>query len=177
MGSRSVQWAPPSPCIFFRQKNKHKQHGLKHGLSSQKRPRFFSSLELVWFCDVRPRAKHGPVYNCTREKIAKELVGVLFYSTTTDLWSSRKMQPYMSLTVHFINDKWALWRVCLQTAYFPEDHKAGLVAQGLKDALSSWNLAEDQLVCMTTDSGTWSELWKTMGGQTSSALDTDCTML
>lgn len=60
----------------------------------------------------------------------------------------------MSLTVHSINDEWALQSVCLQTAYFPEDHKVDLVAQGLKDALSSCNLAEDQLVCMTTDSGT-----------------------
>ena len=41
------------------------------------------------------------LYNCTRQRIAKELEEVSFYSATTDLWSSRTMQPYMSLTVHF----------------------------------------------------------------------------
>nr|XP_023678533.1 zinc finger BED domain-containing protein 4-like [Paramormyrops kingsleyae] len=77
-----------------------------------------------------------------------------FFSATTDLWSSRTMQPYLSLTVHFINDDWALRSICLQTAYFPDDHTGDLIAQGLKDSLSAWNLAEDRLVCMTTDSGT-----------------------
>ncbi|KAJ4944320.1 hypothetical protein JOQ06_012864, partial [Pogonophryne albipinna] len=60
------------------------------------------------------------------------------------------MQPYMSLTVHFINNDWILRSVCFQTAYFPEDHTGEIIAQGLKDALNSWNLAEDRLICMTT---------------------------
>lgn len=64
------------------------------------------------------------------------------------------MQPYMSLTVHFINNNWDLRSACLQTAYFPDDHKGEIIAQGLKDALSSWKLPEERLICMTTDSGT-----------------------
>ncbi|KAJ4946777.1 hypothetical protein JOQ06_008823 [Pogonophryne albipinna] len=93
------------------------------------------------------------LYNSTRQRVAKELEEVSFYSATTDLWSSRTMQPYMSLTVHFINNDWTLRSVCLQTAYFPEDHTGEIIAQGLKDALNSLNLAEDRLICMTTDSG------------------------
>lgn len=94
------------------------------------------------------------LYNSTRQRIAAELDGVLFYSATTDLWSSRVMQPYLSLTLHFINDDWTLRSVCLQTAYFHNEHKGEIIAQGLKDALSSWNLPEDRPTCMTTDSGT-----------------------
>lgn len=94
------------------------------------------------------------LYNSTHQRIAAELDGVLFYSATTDLWSSRVMQPYLSLTLHFINDDWTLRSVCLQTAYFHDEHKGEIIAQVLKDALSSWNLPEDRLTCMTTDSGT-----------------------
>lgn len=94
------------------------------------------------------------LYNSTRQRIAAELDGVSFYSATTDLWSSRVMQPYLSLTLHFINDDWTLRSVCLQTAYFHDEHKGEIIAQGLKDALSSWNLPEDRPTCMTTDSGT-----------------------
>lgn len=94
------------------------------------------------------------LYNSTHQRIAAELDGVLFYSATTDLWSSRVMQPYLSLTLHFINDDWTLRSVCLQTAYFHDEHKGEIIAQGLKDALSSWNLPEDRPTCMTTDSGT-----------------------
>lgn len=94
------------------------------------------------------------LYNSTHQRIAAELDGVSFYSATTDLRSSRVMQPYLSLTLHFINDDWTLRSVCLQTAYFHDEHQGEIIAQGLKDALSSWNLPEDRPTCMTTDSGT-----------------------
>lgn len=71
-----------------------------------------------------------------------------------DLWCSWTMQPYMSLTVHYINNKWSLRSICLQTASFPDDHTEEIIAHGLKEALSSWGLLEDRLTCMTTDSGT-----------------------
>ncbi|XDV18076.1 hypothetical protein PO909_023848 [Leuciscus waleckii] len=75
------------------------------------------------------------------------------YSATTDLWSSRTTEPYISLTIHFIDDDWKLRSRCLQTAFFPEDHTGAIIALGLKDALSAWGLDEAHLVCMTTDSG------------------------
>ncbi|KAF7199153.1 zinc finger BED domain-containing protein 1-like, partial [Nothobranchius furzeri] len=63
------------------------------------------------------------------------------------------IQPYTSLTVHFIN-AWDLRSISLQTSYFPEDHTGELIAKGLRDALDCWNLSENRLSCMTTDSGT-----------------------
>lgn len=63
------------------------------------------------------------LYNNTRQRIASELEDDMsYYSATTNLWSSRTMQPYMSLTVHFVNNSWVLRSVCLQPTYFPEDH-------------------------------------------------------
>ncbi|XP_063746041.1 E3 SUMO-protein ligase ZBED1-like [Eleginops maclovinus] len=94
------------------------------------------------------------LYNTTRSKVTKRLEDVQFFSATTDLWSSRTMQPYLSLTVHFITDDWCLENACLQTSFFPSDHMGEEIAQGLRDGLESWNLSEDRLVCMTTDSGT-----------------------
>ncbi|XP_022042867.1 E3 SUMO-protein ligase ZBED1-like [Acanthochromis polyacanthus] len=94
------------------------------------------------------------LYNTTRQKINRELKDIDFYAATTDLWSSRTMQPYMCLTVHYINESWNLRSVCLQTSYFPEDHTGDTIGQELKDALNSWGLSEERLTCMTTDSGT-----------------------
>ncbi|XP_076137121.1 E3 SUMO-protein ligase ZBED1-like [Alosa pseudoharengus] len=94
------------------------------------------------------------LYNSTRQRVTKELEDVSFYSATTDLWSSRTMQPYMSLTVHFINNDWTLRSVCLQTAYFPEDHTGEIVAQGLKEmpsthgTLPKTDSFEKALVCV-----------------------------
>lgn len=93
------------------------------------------------------------LYNLTRQKVATELKGVDFYAATTDLWSSRTMQPYMSLTVHYVSESWKMRSVCLQTSYFPQDHTGESIALELKDALGSWGLTEERLSCVTTDSG------------------------
>lgn len=85
--------------------------------------------------------------------MSHEVQKVLHFATTTDLWSSRTSEPYLSLTAHFIDETWQLQSYCLQTSYFPDDHTGDIIAQGLKDALASWSLPEDRMVCMTTDSG------------------------
>ena len=63
------------------------------------------------------------------------------------------MAPYMSPTVHFIATDFTMRSKCLQTAYFPYDHKGEILAQGLKDALASWSLEEDKMACIPTDNG------------------------
>lgn len=77
------------------------------------------------------------LFDQVREQVKKELRSIKHYATTTDLWLSRTMEPYISLTVHFINEEWKLCSRCLQTSYFPEDHTGEQISQGLKEALES----------------------------------------
>lgn len=93
------------------------------------------------------------LYNDTRRAVEKEVQSLTHFATTTDLWSSRTSEPYLSLTIHFIDESWRLRSYCLQTSYFPESHTGEIIALGLKDALASWSLKEEAMVCMTTDSG------------------------
>ena len=58
---------------------------------------------------------------CVRS-VQSELKQIEFFACTTDLWSSRTTEPYVSLTVHFINQDFELKSRCLQTSYFPEEH-------------------------------------------------------
>lgn len=62
------------------------------------------------------------LYTIHRAKVEAALANVSHFSATTDLWSSRTMEPYLSLTVHFISDDWLLQSHCLQTGFFPDDH-------------------------------------------------------
>ncbi|XP_067257290.1 E3 SUMO-protein ligase ZBED1-like [Chanodichthys erythropterus] len=94
------------------------------------------------------------LYGEVRERVEEQLKSVSYFATTADLWSSRTSQPYLSLTVHFIDQDWKLVSLCLQTVYFPEDHTGEAIAGGLMDALASWGLSEERQVCITTDSGT-----------------------
>ncbi|KAL3972567.1 protein-disulfide reductase (glutathione) [Sarotherodon galilaeus] len=89
------------------------------------------------------RTEMPKLFDQVREQVKKELRSIKHYATTTDLWLSRTMEPYISLTVHFINGEWKLCSRCLQTSYFPEDHTA----------LESWGLKEEFQVCITTDNG------------------------
>lgn len=94
------------------------------------------------------------LYGEVRERVEEQLKSVSYFATTADLWSSRTSEPYLSLTVHFIDQDWKLVSLCLQTVYFHEDHTGEAIADRLADALTSWGLREDRQVCITTDSGT-----------------------
>ncbi|XP_030235456.1 zinc finger BED domain-containing protein 1-like [Gadus morhua] len=93
------------------------------------------------------------MYDTCRKTVESELGQIEHYACTTDLWSSRTTEPYISLTVHFLDQDFELKTRCLQTAYFPGEHTGENIACGLREALTSWNLREEQLACITTDNG------------------------
>lgn len=88
-----------------------------------------------------------------RETVKREVREADFYSSTTDMWSSRGLFPYMSYTVHFIDRSWQFQSRCLETCFLPEDHTGENIADALRDTLASWKLAENKQVCITTDNG------------------------
>ena len=92
------------------------------------------------------------LYISEREKLAHTLTDVTFYASTTDLWSSRTCDPYLSFTVHYIAN-WELKSACLQTSFFPEDHTGEILAHGLEEVLAAWNLQQARQVSITTDNG------------------------
>lgn len=76
------------------------------------------------------------------------------FSITTDAWTSAvNLNPYVSLTCHFINNQWKLVSRNLATVYAPEDHTAANIAALMKDQLQEWSLDEKRLTCSTTDNG------------------------
>ncbi|XP_053170155.1 zinc finger BED domain-containing protein 4-like [Scomber japonicus] len=93
------------------------------------------------------------LYEKCRTTVESELDQVEYFACTTDLWSSRTTEPYISLTVHFLDREFQLKTRCLQTQYFPGEHTGENIAYGLREALTSWHLGEEQLTCVTTDNG------------------------
>lgn len=74
-------------------------------------------------------------------------------SCTTDAWSSCTMEPYLSLTVHYINKDWKLETHCLRTIYMPESHTGENISNMLRDILREYGLQVSSVVSFTTDSG------------------------
>ena len=74
------------------------------------------------------------------------------FSFTTDLWSSATLEPYMSLTIHYLTPDMSLACHVLETKYFPERHTGINIATLLEELLQYWKLDLNQLSCITTDS-------------------------
>ena len=104
------------------------------------------------------------LYEECRGKVASEVSTALYFATTTDLWSSRTMEPYISLTLHYIDADFAIKTNCLQTAFFPEDHTGLNIAEGLRQAMTAWDLKEENLVCITTDNASNMKLAAELNG-------------
>ena len=94
------------------------------------------------------------LYTATRDKISESMKSLEYYSITTDIWSSGKMEPYLAVTVHYIDKDWVLQSHCLQTLFIPQDHTAENLAPVLQGILECWSLPENRLACATTDNGT-----------------------
>lgn len=92
------------------------------------------------------------MYTEVRQTLADRLANVSHFALTSDMWSSRTCEPYMSVTVHYIQD-WEMKTACLQTSYFPQDHTGVNIAEALQEAIASWKLQEKRLVAITTDNG------------------------
>ncbi|XP_073730753.1 E3 SUMO-protein ligase ZBED1 [Misgurnus anguillicaudatus] len=89
------------------------------------------------------------LYKKCKEKVAAERKTVELFASTTDMWLSRTAEPYQSLTVHFIDEDFNLRARCLQTIYFPDNHTGENIAAGLREGFVSWDLHEENHVCIT----------------------------
>ncbi|XP_014195077.2 E3 SUMO-protein ligase ZBED1-like [Haplochromis burtoni] len=68
-------------------------------------------------------------------------------ASTTDMWSSRTSDPYMSLTIHYVDKDWKLQNKCLETSFFPRGPYWGKYSQSLK------SVPQLKQVCVMTDNG------------------------
>ena len=75
------------------------------------------------------------------------------FSLTTDLWTSASHDPYLSLTMHYIDKQWNLKSINLETTPMFDDHTGVNLYEALNDILENWNLPLEKLACVTTDNG------------------------
>ena len=86
--------------------------------------------------------------------VKAKMSGAKYFAATTDLWTSCNSHPYVSYTVHFIDDDWQLLSFCLDTVLLFEDHTGQNIAEAILDILEKWGLSREDLVATTIDNGT-----------------------
>ena len=92
------------------------------------------------------------LYNHVRDFVVKPTITeAKHFSATTDLWTSAATVPFMTVTIHFIDNEWVLRSYCLSTFPLYEDHTGQNLADAITDVLANWDLRADQIVATTTD--------------------------
>lgn len=86
-------------------------------------------------------------YETTRKNIAKEMRGQTV-SLTTDLWTSSTMEPYITVSAHYITNTWQLKARVLCTSIMSERHTAANIADRLSEIIKEWGI---QVFCTVHD--------------------------
>ena len=64
-----------------------------------------------------------------REKLENDLEGLTMCSFTVDVWSSRSMVPFQSLTIHYIDPEFKMTSLLLDCSEVKGDHTGVHLAQ------------------------------------------------
>ncbi|XP_039510154.1 E3 SUMO-protein ligase ZBED1-like [Pimephales promelas] len=94
------------------------------------------------------------IYNDTRDLIMQHLGEKPFYSCTTDLWTSRTADTFMSVTLQYITKSWELQSWCLGCCGLNTDHTAESLKEAFEEKLEDWKLDIARMSGITTDNAT-----------------------
>lgn len=94
------------------------------------------------------------IYNDTRDLIIQHLGEKPFYSCTTDLWTCRTADTFMSVTLQYITKSWELQSWCLGCCGLNTDHTAESLKEAFEEKLEDWNLDIVRMSGITTDNAT-----------------------
>lgn len=91
------------------------------------------------------------IYNETKQSVKEYLKNADCVALTTDSWTSRATQSYITITAEVINEKWERKSFVLQTRELSESHTGVNIAHVLRNALSEWELTRPQttIACVT----------------------------
>ena len=70
---------------------------------------------------------------------------------TTDIWTSRVTEAYITLTVHYIDEDWNLKSSVLTTEEMPERHTGVNTTQRIQEVAKEWQIPDSLVSCIVHD--------------------------
>ncbi|XP_048730602.2 E3 SUMO-protein ligase ZBED1-like [Ostrea edulis] len=80
------------------------------------------------------------MYNAVKENVLKTLSSATQVAITSDGWTSRSTESYVTVTATFVDANWEMQNYVLQTRPMPESHTAENVASVIREACKEWKL-------------------------------------
>ena len=92
------------------------------------------------------------LYTSMKESLLEILSSTdVHVAITTDSWTSRAIQSYLTVTAHYITSDWKLESKVLQTREMPERHTALNIAEKLRDSIKEWKIDEERVSAIVHD--------------------------
>ncbi len=92
------------------------------------------------------------LYSEVRAKLVEDLINAKFIALTTDGWTSRATQSFMTITAHYITDNWVIKNPVLQTRAVYESHTSDHLSEILQGAVAEWKIdRENATIPVITD--------------------------
>ena len=89
-------------------------------------------------------------YSKEADIVKKETAAVSHVALTSDLWTSRATESYMTITCHFLTEMWELRSLVLETFHLELSHTAENIANSVRKAAEKWKISE-KIVAIVTD--------------------------
>ena len=91
------------------------------------------------------------MYKDVREKVKSSIQSATFLAMTTDCWTSRAVDSYLSITAHFIDDKFKRRLAVLDTFPMCERHTAQNLLSKILSILETWEIDKKKISCFVRD--------------------------
>ena len=85
-----------------------------------------------------------------KEELLATLATVPYVAVTTDIWTSRSTQAYITVTAHYLTNVWKMESKVLQTHEMPERHTGVHISERLLKAGEDWKIS-NKIVAVVRD--------------------------
>lgn len=80
------------------------------------------------------------LYENQKSKLIADLQTAEAVSLTTDAWTSRATESYLTITCHYVNKEWVMCSKVLQTERFHGSHTGENVGLELTNCMINWEI-------------------------------------
>ncbi|XP_046542896.1 E3 SUMO-protein ligase ZBED1-like [Haliotis rubra] len=91
------------------------------------------------------------MYKKVKSSVMESIARASSMAVTTDGWTSRSTESYITITAHYVNEDWQLENPVLQTRTLHESHTGANLANVLESAVDEWNLGKFSQIAISTD--------------------------
>lgn len=92
------------------------------------------------------------MYEDCHAKVKKCIDAAETVVMTTDMWTSRATEAFITVTCHIIDENWKMQTYVLETSSFSERHSADNICSTLRRIAAEWGIT-DKIKAVVTDNG------------------------